>query len=192
LREGHLNGRAQSGAGHASRCRLKGLPGRQVSQPMASLAGEKRKITASTYGRKTRAKTFQDTHPLRAMINRAWGEVSRTSTPATPPRSASPVVSASPLLWAPWTPRRRAAQAPPRRPGGRSPALPAWAAALGEQTPRPGSPGSLQLLQPRGQVPSRIAPTPRAGTPASRLRGPTASTRSGAGLMAPGLTPSRG
>ena len=26
-------------------------------------------------------KTFQDTYPLRAMINRAWGEVSRISTP---------------------------------------------------------------------------------------------------------------
>jgi hypothetical protein len=49
LREGHLNGRARSGAGHASRCHLKGLPGRQVSQPMASLAEEKRKITAGTY-----------------------------------------------------------------------------------------------------------------------------------------------
>jgi hypothetical protein len=49
LREGHLNGKARSGAGHASRCRLKGLPGRQVSQPMASLAEEKRKITVATY-----------------------------------------------------------------------------------------------------------------------------------------------
>ena len=48
---------------------------------MASLAEEKRKITAGTYEWKARTKTFRDTYPLRAMINRAWGEVSRISTP---------------------------------------------------------------------------------------------------------------
>jgi hypothetical protein len=36
LREGQLNGKARSGAGRASRCRLKGLPGCPVSQAMAS------------------------------------------------------------------------------------------------------------------------------------------------------------
>jgi hypothetical protein len=49
LREGQLNGKARSGAGRASRRRLKGLPGCQVSQAMASLAEGKRKITAGTY-----------------------------------------------------------------------------------------------------------------------------------------------
>jgi hypothetical protein len=43
LREGQLNGKARSGAGHASRHRLKGLPGCQVSQTMASLAEGKKK-----------------------------------------------------------------------------------------------------------------------------------------------------
>jgi hypothetical protein len=50
---------------------------------MAPLAEGKRKITAGTYERKARTKTFRDTYPLRAMINRAWGEVSWTSTPGT-------------------------------------------------------------------------------------------------------------
>jgi hypothetical protein len=49
LREGRLNGKARSGAGHAGRRRLKGLPGCQVGQAMASLAEGKRKITAGTY-----------------------------------------------------------------------------------------------------------------------------------------------
>jgi hypothetical protein len=53
-------------------------------------------------------------------------------------------------------------------------------------------PESPQLLQPRGQVPSRVAPVPRAGTPTPRLRGLTASARSGAGSTVPGHTPSRG
>jgi hypothetical protein len=83
LREGRLDGKAWSGAGHASRCRLKGLPGCQVGQAMAPLAEGKRKITAGTYEQKARTKTFRDTYPLRAMINRAWGEVSWTSTPGT-------------------------------------------------------------------------------------------------------------
>jgi hypothetical protein len=43
---------------------------------MASLAEEKRKITAETYEWKAKTKTFQDTYPHRAMIHRAWGEVS--------------------------------------------------------------------------------------------------------------------
>jgi hypothetical protein len=38
--------------------------------------GEKRKITAKTYGWEAKTKTFRDTHPLRAIIHRAWGEVS--------------------------------------------------------------------------------------------------------------------
>ena len=50
---------------------------------MASLAEGKRKITAETYEWKARTKTFRDTYPLRAMINRAWGEVSWISTPGT-------------------------------------------------------------------------------------------------------------
>jgi hypothetical protein len=49
LQEGQLNGKARSGAGRASRRRLKGLPGCQVSQAMASLAEGKRKITAGTH-----------------------------------------------------------------------------------------------------------------------------------------------
>jgi hypothetical protein len=49
LREGQLNGKARSGAGRASRRRLKGLPGCQVGQAMSSLAEGKRKITAGTY-----------------------------------------------------------------------------------------------------------------------------------------------
>jgi hypothetical protein len=43
---------------------------------MASLVEGKRKITAETYKWKARTKTFRDTYPLRAMIHRAWGEVS--------------------------------------------------------------------------------------------------------------------
>jgi hypothetical protein len=76
MRQGRLNGKARSGAGRTSRRRLKCLPGCQVGQAMASLAEEKRKITAGTYERKARTKTFRDTYPLRAMIHRAWGEVS--------------------------------------------------------------------------------------------------------------------
>jgi hypothetical protein len=48
---------------------------------MASLAEEERKVAVGTYEWEARTKTFQDTYPLRAMINRAWGEVSRISTP---------------------------------------------------------------------------------------------------------------
>jgi hypothetical protein len=50
---------------------------------MASLAEEKRKITAGTYEWKARTKTFRDTYPLRAMIHRAWGEVSWIPAPGT-------------------------------------------------------------------------------------------------------------
>jgi hypothetical protein len=54
---------------------------------MASLAGykkkEKRKITAETYEWEDKTKTFQDTHPLRAIIHRAWGEVSWIPAPET-------------------------------------------------------------------------------------------------------------
>jgi hypothetical protein len=50
---------------------------------MASLAEEKRKITAETYEWKAKTKTFRDTYPLRAMIHRAWGEVSWIPAPGT-------------------------------------------------------------------------------------------------------------
>jgi hypothetical protein len=120
------------------------------------------------------------------------GEVSRISTPGAAAEVRFADSFGTTLALGALDARGRTAQALPRRPEGRSPALPAWAAALGEQTPRPGSPGSPQLLQPRGQVPSRIAPAPRAGTPASRLRGLTASACSRAGLTASSLTPSRG
>jgi hypothetical protein len=39
---------------------------------MASLAEEERKVAVGTYEWEARTKTFQDTYPLRAMINRAW------------------------------------------------------------------------------------------------------------------------
>jgi hypothetical protein len=83
MREGRLNGKARSGAGRTSRCRLKCLPGCQVGQAVASLAEEKRKITAVTYESKARTKTFRDTYPLRAMIHRAWGEVYWIPAPGT-------------------------------------------------------------------------------------------------------------
>jgi hypothetical protein len=44
---------------------------------------KKRKITAQTYEWEAKTKTFRDTHPLRAMIHRAWGEVSWISAPET-------------------------------------------------------------------------------------------------------------
>ena len=53
---------------------------------MASLAGKKRekgKITAETYEWEAKTKTFRDTHPLRAIIHRAWGEVSWIPAPET-------------------------------------------------------------------------------------------------------------
>jgi hypothetical protein len=83
MREGQPNGMARSGAGRTSRRRLKCLPGCQVGQAVASLAEEKRKITAGTYEWEARTKTFQDTYPLRAMIHRAWGEVSWIPAPGT-------------------------------------------------------------------------------------------------------------
>jgi hypothetical protein len=58
VRDGRLNGKARSGAGRTSQRRLKCLPGCQVGQAMASLAEEKRKITARTYEWKARTKTF--------------------------------------------------------------------------------------------------------------------------------------
>jgi hypothetical protein len=83
MRESRLNGKDRSGAGRTSRRRLKRLPGCQVGQAMASLAEEKRKITAGTYEWKARTKTFRDTYPLWAMIHRAWGEVSWIPAPGT-------------------------------------------------------------------------------------------------------------
>jgi hypothetical protein len=77
LREGRLNDKARSGAGRTGRRRLKGLPGCQVGQAMASLAEGKRKITAGTYEWKAGTKTFQDTYPP------AWGEVSWIPAPGT-------------------------------------------------------------------------------------------------------------
>jgi hypothetical protein len=55
---------------------------------MASLAGyikkeEEKKITAETYEWEAKTKTFRDTHPLRAIIHRAWGEVSWIPAPKT-------------------------------------------------------------------------------------------------------------
>ena len=44
---------------------------------------EKRKITAETYEWEAKTKTFRDTHPLRAIIHRAWGEVSWIPAPKT-------------------------------------------------------------------------------------------------------------
>jgi hypothetical protein len=126
------------------------------------------------------------------MINRAWGEVSWISTPEGAAEVRFADSFGTTLALDALNARGRTARALPRRPEGRSPALPAWVTALGEQMPRPGSLGAPQLPQLRGQVPSRIAPAPRAGTPVSRLRGLTASARSGAGLTAPGLTSSRG
>jgi hypothetical protein len=190
LREGRLNGKARSGAGRTGRRRLKGLPGGQVSQAMASLAEKEGKITAGTYEWKARTKAFPRYLPAPGHDPPCLGGKSLGSRPSEPqPRSASPATSALPLLW---TPGGQIAQALSRGPEGRLPALPARAAVLGEQTPWPSPPGSPQLLQPRGQALSRVAPAPRAGTPTPRLRGLTASARSGAGLTTPGQTPSRG
>jgi hypothetical protein len=50
---------------------------------MASLAEEKRKITAGAYEWEARTKTFRDTYPLRAMTHRACGEVSWIPAPGT-------------------------------------------------------------------------------------------------------------
>ena len=83
MREGRLNDKARSGAGRKGRRRLKGLPGCQVGLAMASLAEGKRKITVETYEWKAKTKTFRGTYPLRAMIHRAWGEVSWIPAPET-------------------------------------------------------------------------------------------------------------
>jgi hypothetical protein len=42
---------------------------------------KERKITAKTYEWEAKTKTFRDTHPLRAIIHRAWGEVSWIPAP---------------------------------------------------------------------------------------------------------------
>jgi hypothetical protein len=44
---------------------------------------EKGKITAETYEWEAKTKTFQDTHPLRAMIHCAWGKPSWVPAPET-------------------------------------------------------------------------------------------------------------
>jgi hypothetical protein len=48
---------------------------------MTPFAEEKRKVRVGTYKGRAGTKTSYGTYPLRAMINRACGEVSRTSTP---------------------------------------------------------------------------------------------------------------
>jgi hypothetical protein len=58
LREGQLNGEPRSGTSCGSRRRLKGFPGSQIGQAMASLAEEERKVTVGTYKRGVRTKTF--------------------------------------------------------------------------------------------------------------------------------------
>jgi hypothetical protein len=58
---------------------------------MASLTGYKQKkkkeeegkITAEAYDWEAKTKTVRDTHPLRAMIHRAWGEPSWIPAPET-------------------------------------------------------------------------------------------------------------
>jgi hypothetical protein len=101
------------------------------------------------------------------MINRAWGEVSRTSTPGNAAEVRFAGGFGITLALGALDAWEAGCSGTATMTWVRSPALPAWAAALGEQTPRPGSSGSLRLLQPRGQVPSRIAPAPRAGTTVS-------------------------
>jgi hypothetical protein len=49
LREGQLNSEARRDTGCGSRHRLKGLPGSQIGQAMASLAEEERKVAVGTY-----------------------------------------------------------------------------------------------------------------------------------------------
>jgi hypothetical protein len=49
LREGQLNSEARCGTGCGSRRRLKGLPGSQIGQAMASLAEEERNVAVGTY-----------------------------------------------------------------------------------------------------------------------------------------------
>jgi hypothetical protein len=49
LREGQLNSEARRGTGCGSRRRLKGFPGSQIGQAMASLAEEERKVAVGTY-----------------------------------------------------------------------------------------------------------------------------------------------
>jgi hypothetical protein len=49
LREGQLNGEARRGTGCGSRRRLVDFPGSQISQAMASLAEEERKVAVGTY-----------------------------------------------------------------------------------------------------------------------------------------------
>jgi hypothetical protein len=44
---------------------------------------KKGKITAETYEWEAKTKTFRDTHPLRAMIHRVWGEPSWVPAPGT-------------------------------------------------------------------------------------------------------------
>src|SRR5690242_14208275 len=102
------------------------------------------------------------------MINRACGEVSRISTPegtaeVRPAASFGTILALGTLDARTWT-----AQALPWRPESRPPALPARATVFGEQGPRPDSPGSPQLPQPRGRVPPRTAPALWAETSASR------------------------
>jgi hypothetical protein len=69
------------------------------------------------------------------MINRAWGEVSWISTPGTAAEVRFAGNFDTTLALNALDARGRTTQALSRRPEGRSPALPARAVALGEQTP---------------------------------------------------------
>jgi hypothetical protein len=62
---------------------LRAFRGARSVWPWLRLLREKKKITAETYEWKAKAKTFRDTYPLRAMIHRAWGEVSWIPAPGT-------------------------------------------------------------------------------------------------------------
>ena len=63
---------------------------------------KKRKITAKTYGWEAKTKTFRDTHPLRAMIHRAWGEPSWIPAPETAAEVRFAGAFGSTLAWGAW------------------------------------------------------------------------------------------
>jgi hypothetical protein len=73
---------------------------------MTSLAGYKKKeerrkekITTETYEWEAKTKTFRDTHPLRAMIHRAWGEPSWIPAPETAAEVCSAGTFGTTLAW---------------------------------------------------------------------------------------------
>jgi hypothetical protein len=81
LRGGQFAFEARCGTSCRSRRRLEDLPGSQTGRTVPLFAEEKGKIRTRTYEGGARTKISKDTYPLRAMINRARGEVSRTSVP---------------------------------------------------------------------------------------------------------------